>query len=109
MFVQGNFGGNSECSDTLAAGKGDGNWSHCFHCKDCAPQRPLGTPSKLTHLLLPYAYYYNTTRVVAGVGDERYPHYNLARLFTRLCASLALSPLPLIFSYKPEKSLCGAG
>ena len=29
----GNFGGNSECSDTLAAGKGDGNWSHCFHCK----------------------------------------------------------------------------
>ena len=25
------------------------------------------------------------------------------------CASLALSPLPLIFSYKSEKSLCGAG
>ena len=84
MFAQGNFGGNSECSDTLAAGKGDGNWSHCFHCKDCAPQRPLGNPSKLTHLLLPFAYYYNTTRVVAGVGDEHYPHYNLARLFTRL-------------------------
>ena len=31
----GNFGGNSECSNTLAVGKG-GNWSHCFHCKDCA-------------------------------------------------------------------------
>ena len=25
------------------------------------------------------------------------------------CAPLALSPLPLIFSYKSEKSLCGAG
>ena len=25
------------------------------------------------------------------------------------CASLALDPLPLIFSYKPEKSLCGTG
>ena len=53
----GNFGGNSECSDTLAVGKGDGNWSHCFNCADCAPQRPLGTTSQLTHLLLPYAHY----------------------------------------------------
>jgi N-acetyl-beta-hexosaminidase len=26
-----------------------------------------------------------------------------------LCASLALSPLPLIFLYKSEKSSCGAG
>ena len=26
-----------------------------------------------------------------------------------LCAPLALSPLPLISPYKPEKSLCGAG
>ena len=25
------------------------------------------------------------------------------------CASLALSPLPLTFSYKSEKSLCGTG
>ena len=25
------------------------------------------------------------------------------------CASLALAPLPLVFSYKSEKSLCGAG
>ena len=25
------------------------------------------------------------------------------------CASLALAPLPLIFSYKSEKSLCGTG
>ena len=27
----------------------------------------------------------------------------------RRCALLALSPLPLIFSYKYEKSLCGTG
>ena len=25
------------------------------------------------------------------------------------CTSLALAPLPLIFSYKSEKSLCGTG
>ena len=54
---RGNFGGNSECSNTMAVGKGDGNWSHCFNCADCAPQRPLGTTGQLTHLLLPYAHY----------------------------------------------------
>ena len=29
--------------------------------------------------------------------------------FKSRCASLALAPLPLIFSYKSEKSLCGTG
>jgi hypothetical protein len=32
-----------------------------------------------------------------------------AEAVRRRCASLALAPLPLIFSYKSEKSLCGTG
>ena len=30
-------------------------------------------------------------------------------LLSDRCAPLALSPVPLIFSYKSEKSLCGTG
>ena len=33
----------------------------------------------------------------------------LLLLRERRCVPLALSPLPLIFSYKSEKSLCGTG
>ena len=76
---------------------------HCFHCKDCiGDEIPLGTPTKLTHLLLPFAYYYNTSRSIAGVGQEKYPHYNLARLITRLLSrgtykKPASEALPLVW------------
>ena len=43
----------------------------------------------------------------AAAGPAESASYGLLNHDAR-CASLALSPLPLIFSYKSEKSLCGA-
>ena len=46
---------------------------------------------------------YFAQREVRGEGPEAYSEE------TERCASLALAPSPLIFSYKYEKSLCGTG
>ena len=52
---------------------------------DCSAWRPsggqLGIPGRLSHLLIPYVRFYNTSREVAGDGFEG---YNLARLLIRL-------------------------
>ena len=44
-------------------------------------------------------------KALDGMGCHIYNYGNPAAR----CASLALSPLPLILSYKSEKSLCGTG
>ena len=46
--------------------------------------------------------------LVSGFDDAAVNGVYITQVFDR-CASLALAPLPLIFSYKSEKSLCGAG
>ena len=50
--------------------------------------------------------------VSSNRNDARFL-YNRGKVYFKMattrCASLALSPLPLIFSYKSEKYLCGAG
>ena len=57
--------------------------------------------------------FYDESGDLAGVKDGRegQPVADLGAMYWNYmrCASLALAPLPLIFSYKPEKSLCGTG
>ena len=43
------------------------------------------------------------------LDEERFDPFGPRALARRRCATLPLSPLPLILSYKSEKSLCGAG
>jgi hypothetical protein len=83
----------------------EGNWSECFNCEDCVQTgvRPMAVPGKgkMTHLLLPYLYYFNVTALAtdaAGnvVGDE-FPSYNAARLLIRLLSRETYS--------KPQQAL----
>ena len=41
----------------MAVGKGDGNWSHCFNCADCAPQvipTPLHVLGRISPIFTPF-------------------------------------------------------
>lgn len=81
-------GCGSPCASRLAASINapNGDWSECFHCEACAPASspPVGTRTRLLHMVLPFVSYYNASMEVARVGSQYYRHYNLARLVTRM-------------------------
>ena len=88
-------GCGSPCASRLAAPASNGNWSECFHCDDCAPgsNLPVGTRTRLLHMVLPFVSYYNASMEVAKVGSRYYRHYNLARLVTRMLSRTTYTAL----------------